>query len=125
MVAGAAADLGRRSPRATRRALVRTTGALAGLMAPDGDMAYLGRRQEQSWALASAVYAAVVGQRLPGVGARQAGELRAVADRAFARLVTANSNGPGGLSAVPRRLTPGMSFHGLDANAVTPVALTI
>src|SRR3954464_9805024 len=104
MVAGAAADLGGRTPPATRRALLRTTGALAGLMAPDGDVAYLGRRQEQSWALASAIYAAVVGQRLPGLGARRAGELRAVADRAFTRLVTVNSNGPGGLSAVPRKL---------------------
>ncbi|HEY0631983.1 MAG TPA: hypothetical protein VGC98_07995 [Thermoleophilaceae bacterium] len=125
MVAGAAADLGRRTPPATRRALARTTGALAGLMAPDGDVAYLGRRQEQAWALASAIYAGVVGQRLPGVSARDAGELRAVADRAFTRLLTVNKNGPGGIGAVPRKLRPGMSFHGLDANSVTPVALTI
>jgi hypothetical protein len=126
MLAGAAADLGPRgTPPATLRALRHTTGALAGLMAPDGDVAYLGRRQEQAWALTSAIYAAVIGQRLPGTSARQAGELRAVADRAFTRLLTVNGNGPGGIGAVPRKMTAGMSFHGLDANAVTPVALTI
>jgi hypothetical protein len=125
MLAGGAADLGGHVPASTRQALVRTTGALAGMMAPDGDIAYLGRRQEQSWALASAIYAAAVVERLPGVDARRAGELRAVADRAFTRLVTVNRFGPGGLSAVPRRLSPGESFRGLDANAVTPTALTI
>jgi hypothetical protein len=126
MLAGAAADLGPRStPHATRMALQRTTGALAGLMAPDGDVAYLGRRQEQAWALSSAIYAAVVGQQMRGTSARDAGGLRTVADRAFARLLTVNGNGPGGIGAVPRKMLPGMSFHGLDANAVTPVALTI
>jgi hypothetical protein len=126
MVAGAAADLGLgRAPAATRRMLLSTTGALAGMMAPDGDVAYLGRRQETAWALASAIYAATVVQRMPGVGARQAGELRAVADRAFTRLETVHRNGPGGLGAVPRKLSPGESFRGLDANATTPVALTI
>ena len=125
MLAGAAADLGPRAPAATRRALERTTGALAGLMAPDGDVAYLGRRQEQAWALSSAIYAAVVGEQLPTASARDAGELRTVADRAFTRLLTVNGNGPGGIGAVPRKMLPGMSFHGLDANAVTPVALTI
>src|SRR3954447_21704441 len=126
LVAGAAADLGLgRAPASTRRALLSTTGALAGMVAPDGDVAYLGRRQETAWALASAIYAATVVQRMPGVGARQAGELRAVADRAFTRLLTVNRNGPGGLGAVPRKLLPGESFRGLDANATTPVALTI
>jgi hypothetical protein len=125
MVAGAAADLGAHVPPSTHRMLLSTAGALAGLMAPDGDVAYLGRRQEQSWALASAIYAGAVVQRMPGVSAREAGELRTVADRAFTRLVTVNNSGPGGLSAVPRKLSPGMSFHGLDANSVTPVALTI
>ena len=126
MLAGAAVDLGPRdTPPATLNALKRTTGALAGMMAPDGDVAYLGRRQEQAWALSSAIYAAVVGQQLRGTNAREAGELRAVADRAFTRLVTVNAKGPGGIGAVPRRMSEGMSFHGLDANAVTPVALTL
>jgi hypothetical protein len=75
--------------------------------------------------LASAIYAAVTVERMPGVGAREAGELRAVADRAYTRLVTVHRNGPGGLGAVPRKLSPGHSFRGLDANATTPIALTI
>src|SRR4051812_28179007 len=125
VLAGPAAHLGANAPPARRAALVRTTGALAGMMAPDGDIAYLGRRQEQGWALASAIYAAVVGQRARGAGPREAGELRAVADRAFTRLVTVNRNGPGGIGPVPRKLRPGQSYHGLDANSVTPVALTL
>src|SRR3954470_18989907 len=125
MLAGAAADIGPSTPPRMRQTLLKTTGALAGMMAPDGDIAYLGRRQEQAWALASAIYAAVVGQHLRGIGAREAGELRAVADRAFTRLVTVNRNGPGGIGAVPRKLRPGQSYHGLDANSVTPVALTL
>jgi hypothetical protein len=126
MLAGAAADLGLgRAPAGTRRALLSTAGALEGLIAPDGDVAYLGRRQETAWALASAVYAATVVQQMPGVGAREAGSLRAVADRAFTRLVTVHRNGPGGLGPVPRKLAPGEGFRGLDANAATPMALTV
>lgn len=126
MVAGAAADLGLgKAPASTRRALLSTAGALAGMMAPDGDVAYLGRRQETAWALASAIYAAVTVERMPGVSAREAGDLRAVADRAFTRLRTVYRNGPGGLGAVPRKLSPGDSFRGLDANATVPIALTI
>jgi hypothetical protein len=125
MLAGAAADLGGGVPPRMNAALLKATGALAGMMGPDGDIAYLGRRQEQAWALTSAIYAAVVGQHLRGVDGREAGELRAVADRAFTRLITVNRNGPGGISAVPRKLRPGQSYHGLDANSVTPVALTL
>lgn len=122
MLAGAAADLGREVPAATSKALRGTVGALAGLIGPDGDVAYLGRRQEQGWALASTVYTATVAERLPGVAA---GQLRTVADRAFARLTTVNRTGPGGLGAVPRQLSPHTGYHGVDANEVVPAALTI
>ena len=50
-----------------------------------------------------------------------AGEKEAASDR----MQTVNRNGPGGLGAVPRKLSPGESFRGLDANATTPIALTI
>ncbi|MDX6564198.1 MAG: hypothetical protein QOD65_4012, partial [Gaiellales bacterium] len=122
MVAGAAADLGSDLPAPTRAALRGTVGALAGFMAPDGDVAYLGRRQQQAWALASAIYAASVAARTPGFDAR---EMKAVADRAFARLVSVNTRGPGGLGAVPRALSPSTGYHGVDANEVVPAALTI
>jgi hypothetical protein len=122
MVAGAAADLGDQLPAATRASLRGTAGALAGLMAPDGDVAYLGRRQQQAWALASAILVAAVAGREPGI---DAGEMRAVADRAFARLVSVNRFGPGGIGAVPRALSPRTGYHGVDANEVVPAALTI
>ena len=94
-------------------------------MAPDGDVAYLGRRQQQAWALASAVYAGTVASHVPGQDARAAGELRAMADRAFSRLTSVNRFGPGGLGAVPRTLSPRTGYHGVDANEVVPAALTI
>src|SRR3954468_20897468 len=122
MVAGAAADLGSALPASTRSSFRATVGALAGLIAPDGDVAYLGRRQQQAWALASAIYAAAVASRTPGF---DKGVMRAVEDRAFARLVSVNRTGPGGLGAVPRRLTPRSGYHGVDANEVVPAALTV
>lgn len=125
MLAGAAADLGPEFPPRARETLLSVAHGLAGLMAPDGDVAYLGRRQQQAWALASAVYAGVVVQRLPGQGRVARGELRAVADRAFARLVSVNRFGPGGIGAVPRPLSPATGYHGVDANQVVPSALVI
>jgi hypothetical protein len=123
MVAGAAADLGPSGvPASTRASLRATVGALAALMAPDGDVAYLGRRQEQAWALASAIYAAALASRMPGF---DAGVMRAVEDRAFARLVSVNRFGPGGLGAVPRALGSSTNYHGVDANEVVPAALTV
>src|SRR3954454_18221863 len=122
MLAGAVADLGDATPAPTRSALRATVGALAGLIAPDGDVAYLGRRQEQAWALASAIYAAAVASGEPGF---DAGVMRAVEDRAFARLVSVNRFGPGGLGAVPRDLSRARDYHGIDANSVVPAALTV
>lgn len=125
MVAGAVANLGARVPPAGRDALVRAAQSLAAFMAPDGDVAFLGRRQQQAWALASAIYAATVVQRLPGQDPLLAGRMQAVADRAFARLTGAHRNGPVGLGAVPRPLTRRSGFHGVDANEVVPSALTV
>ena len=125
ILAGAAYDLGSGLPAPARRALVGGLGVLAGLMAPDGDVAYIGRRQQQAWALASAVYAGAVTARVPGMPARLSAQMRAVADRAFDRLVTVNRFGPGGIGAVPRPLSRRTRYHGVDANEVVPAALTI
>ncbi len=125
MVAGAIVNLGGGGPPVARAALERAARSLAAFMAPDGDVAYLGRRQQQAWALASAVYAATVVARLPGQDARTAGQMQAVADRAFARLTSAHRNGPAGLGAVPRPLTQRTGFHGVDANEIVPSALVI
>jgi hypothetical protein len=125
MVAGAAANLGPRLPAVTRKSLVTAVNTIGALMAPDGDVAYIGRRHEQAWALASAIYAAAVTRTLPGPHPRAAGELQAVADRAFARLVRVNRFGPGGIGAVPRPLSPRTGLHGVDANELVPAALVI
>jgi hypothetical protein len=122
MVAGAAADLGDELPDVTREALRRAVNTMSGFMGPDGDVAYLGRRQQQAWALASAIYAATVARRF---GERRAGRLQSVADRAFIRLTATNRFGPGGIGAVPRPLSPRSGFHGVDANEVVPAALVI
>ena len=125
MLAGAAANLRGHLPAPTRAALLDAVYTMAAFMAPDGDVAYLGRRQQQGWALASAIYAAEVSRRLPGLDTPARGQLQAVADRAFRRLVTVNRHGPGGLGAVPRPLFPRSGFHGVDANEVVPAALMI
>jgi hypothetical protein len=125
MLAGAAANLGNQLPAVTRAALLGAVHTMAAFMAPDGDVGYLGRRQQQGWALASAIYAAEVSRRLPGQDSRARGQLQTVADRAFTRLVTVNRYGPGGVGAVPRPLSARTGFHGVDSNEVVPAALTI
>jgi hypothetical protein len=94
-------------------------------MAPDGDVAYIGRRQQQAWALASVVYVATVVRTLPGEDARARGEMESAADRAFARLTRVNRFGPGGIGAVPRPLSRRTRFHGVDSNEIVPAALVI
>jgi hypothetical protein len=81
----------RASPRA-RRALRIGTRTLWALQAPDGDLAYFGRSQGQSWAAALAVYAA---------GGRCDRSARAVAERALRRLAARHPIGPTGMAIVP------------------------
>jgi hypothetical protein len=76
-------------PGASREALERTAHALAGFMAPDGAVAYIGRRQENSWALAATMAAT---QR----------DAPAAADRAFRRLEERYPITPKGQPIVPR-----------------------
>ncbi len=67
--------------------------------APDGDLAYFGRSQGQSWALALASFAAdrAAGGSCDG----EARAFRAVADRAVARLGALHPIGPAGMAIVP------------------------
>ena len=76
-------------PGGSGEALERTARALEGFMAPDGAVAYIGRRQENSWTLAAAMAAT---QR----------EAPAAADRAFRRLEERYPITPKGQPIVPR-----------------------
>jgi hypothetical protein len=118
MLAEAVRQLGRKASRSARRASRETLKALAVLVAPDGDISYLGRGQAQAWvpavvagALASGARDAAV--RRPGL----AGIYLAAARRAVERLATQHS-GDHGL-----QLVPGASFrattNGIDGYAHT------
>ena len=76
-------------PGESRESLERTAHTLAGFMAPDGSMAYIGRRQEVSWALAATMAATQV-------------DAPAAADRAFRRLEERYPITPKGQPIVPR-----------------------
>jgi hypothetical protein len=69
--------------------------------APDGDLAYTGRSQEESWALPMTAYGAEVAARQPGVGAGRAARWQALADRAIQRLESDYAVGPKGLWIIP------------------------
>jgi hypothetical protein len=119
MVGGAVSLLGADAPPGVRESLRRAVDTSAALMAPDGDVAYVGRRQQQGWALAGTVWAATAALRVADGG----GRAQAVADRAFERLVRLHATGPDGtLGAVPHKLD---SYRGLDANGLTSVALVV
>ena len=95
---------GRGVSRAARRALrvgVRTIWAFQG---PDGDLAYFGRSQGQSWALALAAYASA--RVAGGSCSRRARAFRRVADRALGRLAALHPIGPTGIAIVPSAAGP-------------------
>lgn len=91
----------------------------ATLMAPDGDVAYWGRSQEESWALPFTAYGAQIAARLNPPAAPR---MRALARRALERF-RARHLGPGGLLLVPALGLPapdGDERAGLDAYASLP-----
>lgn len=94
--------LGTDAPPPARVALHRTSAALAGFMAPDGDVAYIGRRQQTIWALAATIVATE-------------NEAPAAADRAFTRLRERYPLTRLGLPIVPRRGPDAFSPRGVDS----------
>ncbi len=101
--------LGPHAPAAARRTLRRTRAALRGFMAPDGTVAYIGRRQEDLWSLAAAM---ATGDR-------------AVASRAFARIQAEYPLTSRGLPIVPRRGAGAFSPRGVDGKPMTFNGLAI
>lgn len=96
---GRAVDLlGSRAPSAARDTLDRAARASLALAAPDGDVGYAGRSQEQSWTLPLTAY----GVELAGRTAlARAADYRALAERAIGRLGAAYGIGPEGLFVTP------------------------
>jgi hypothetical protein len=93
--------LGDRAVPETREVLRQMAWGSACLTAPDGDLAYFGRSQEQSWALAFTAYGAEVAAKLPGVTPAYAARCRGLADRALARLRDVHAAGKYGLRITP------------------------
>ena len=97
--------LGDDAPAASRTALRQTAAATAGFMAPDGTVAYIGRRQEVVWSLAGTIVAT---QR----------HEPAAADRAFERLRERYPLTSRGLPITPRSGPDAFSPKGLDGRAM-------
>jgi hypothetical protein len=120
LYARAIALLGPRASPVARRTLAEVARASWWLAAPDGDLAWMGRSDEESWALAGTAYGAATAARLPATGRRGAADLRALAVRALARL-RGYGVGPDGLYITPAvRRAKARAARGLDSNAGGP-----
>jgi hypothetical protein len=121
MHAHALSRLGPEVPEPARAALGRSMEGVAGFLGPDGDLAYIGRRQQQAWALAGAAHAGESASVLfleDGAGRR----FESAADRALERLRREHPVSGRGLAMVPRE---GADERGVDANAVVSNGLTL
>jgi len=122
MYARAVALLGPRASSQARELLRRTANASWQLTAPDGDLGYWGRNQEQAFAQAYTDYGAQLVADLPGSDRRQDRRYEALAQRALTRLRSAYVGGRYGLYIVPvlRRGVSASSLSGLDRSAGVP-----
>jgi len=111
--------LGDEAPDAARAALRRTAGALAALMAPDGTVAYIGKRQESLWSLAATVAAAELALAGADAGEAARSRYRAAADRALARIRARYPLTPRGLPIVPRSGADAFAPDGVDGDPMT------
>jgi len=124
--------LGDRAPAPARDAFRRAMLAEASFMAPDGDVAYLGRAQGESWALGATAYA---GEYCAATFARTypatAGMCATLAIRAVGRLHRLHGFRDGVLAIVPRFGSTPLTGAGLERyarvmsfNGLTGVFLT-
>jgi hypothetical protein len=121
MYARAVHLLGDRASPAAHETLKQIAQATWWLTAPDGDLGWYGRSQEESWGLAAAAFGSASAANLPDVGRRRALDYRALAERAVERLQTAYRTGPRGLYITPAvRKAKSHAAAGLDGNAGGP-----
>ena len=110
--------LGRRANSRSRTLLRKLGDASWLLAAPDGDVAYFGRSQEEVWALSATAYGAEAAADLPGGSAAERARFRAVANRTVARIDSAHGIGPQGLWIVPAlAIDPVAGVAGIDSYA--------
>ena len=113
--------LGDRATPAARRTLREVANASLHLTAPDGDLAYFGRNQEQSWARAATAYGAEVAAGQDGTSPADESRYRALAARALERMRDVHGIGRWGV-----HITPGVragrfaGAKGLDGGAGGP-----
>ena len=93
--------LGPQATPAARRTLLAQADAALWLTAPDGDVGYLGRNQEEAWGLTGTVYGAAAAGALREAGAARAADYRALAARCLERLRTAYGTGRYGVNITP------------------------
>lgn len=122
MYARAVALLGPRANRQARELLRRTANASWRLTAPDGDLGYWGRNQEQAFAQAYTAYGAQLVADLPGSDRKHDRRYEALAKRALTRLGSVYAGGRYGLYIVPglRRGISASALDGLDRSAGVP-----
>jgi hypothetical protein len=116
-----------RKTRPGRAALRRAARASLSLMAPDGDVTWLGRRQQEAWALASEIAVGVTAARVLPVGAGERRSLRTMAQIGFGRLASRHPITANGLSNTPRPVidAPPDFARGVQTDPINFNGLTI
>ncbi len=95
--------LGDDAPRSAIDTFRRTAEALNAYAGPDGDVAFIGRAQQEIWALGAAVYAGELCGRLYAKShPATAGRCRTMAARVLARISAVHGFGAVGVNVVPR-----------------------
>jgi hypothetical protein len=119
MYARAISLLGRRATRPARELLERVANASWQLTAPDGDLGYSGRNQEQVFGPGLTAYGARMTADLPGSDPAHDQRLEALARRAIVRLRDAHGGGRYGLYITPslKRGAGPSALSGLDSSA--------
>jgi hypothetical protein len=113
--------LGDHASPAARRTLLAVANASLWIAAPDGDLAYYGRNQEEAWALAGTAYGAQLAAALRESPAADDARYRALAARALERLRDAHGFTHFGLNITPAvREDRRLAARGLDPNAGGP-----
>ena len=113
--------LGSRAGESSYFALRRALEASWQLTAPDGDMSYIGRNQQEAWTLAATAYGARVAETVPGTSSARAQRYEGLALRAMKRLNDVHVGGPGGIYPVPAtRIDPKRSADGIDHGGYAP-----
>ena len=121
---GRALRSGPTSPAGGRLAFRRATESLASLMGPDGDVTYIGRRQQHAWALAAASYVGEAAANELRTARDRAGRFETLGRRSLERLLRVHGFGPSGVNAVPRFDSRTRSYVGTDADNSTASGLT-